>query len=980
MGWIVSLVVVLVGTCVFLGFGRLGQVFVTRLKLQFRSGATEVVARSEAGDQLPVLDAAAPVLEREGFIYVRTLRVLPVLASPCLAPYYRDDYYNPALDVHATVVVSDGPGAHRPFDIYLWNSSTDGRTLHTGTGPHDEHIPSACNRLVVVAGARIDALLEAHLAARAEMGETLAGSADALAFANASAQQVLPRLVADGKAYLRGEADGHVIYGLRPLHALAMARQRMVDEFKRDYADEFRLSAEAEAQPLQDKAADDAIAGATSAGPARPASAPFTAAAPEVLAAAQRIAFVRALCGTHALLAPRWFRWALFTLSAAAFVAVGTWWWGILFALVTVAVVALHEAGHWLVMRLARFRKVHVFFVPGFGGATTGEKHDATPLTHLAVYLAGPVPGLILAVAAMAWMVLGGQGNEQSWWYALLAMTAALTFVINLFNLLPLMPFDGGRVVDLFVIARLPWLRFALVAGSAVLLGWSAIVTDSRIMQGFALILLITVPHHYRVAKVASGLLRARQAAPPAGLPFAQAAAQLHDVLSAPAYADWDFDKRIAVSHLILPRFLGRFPTPAQAAAGLALYLACLVLPVAAVWMLAVKEPDRMSYVALGGWYKTLSGGQDKGKAAQAEARAAVPVALTNDRILAQATTPARRRAELANLADVASDSEDFEEALRLARLLYAETAEHPQLAGEHANAALLLASSLIDCACGGMEQAGSLLKQEEARVRRRLQRLDNKDDALRLVWILETRLRGGDDGLALTGRHAIVELLAHYRDAVGVRLPLARVELARELDQRGQAAAAEKQLRTAAGEYAAIGADASYRSKALVMDTAWFLMGHGRTGEALALVQPFLVKPAPLAAGGDGFYREALGLAAFQARSAGRWQQVRAYTLPIHDRPARSSGKWLTDLYRKSPLAMPRHDLAAALMLLEAQRALGQAEAADTLAARLRRQYRQGRGGAVGCRFDRHPAGWRQPYHATLAAIEARELKCVAG
>ncbi len=41
------------------------------------------------------------------------------------------------------------------------------------------------------------------------------------------------------------------------------------------------------------------------------------------------------------------------------------------------------------------------------GAATSGEKHDADPLTHLAVYLAGPVPGLLLAMGAFCWLVLG---------------------------------------------------------------------------------------------------------------------------------------------------------------------------------------------------------------------------------------------------------------------------------------------------------------------------------------------------------------------------------------------------------------------------------------------------------------------------------------------------------------------------------------------------------------------------------------------
>jgi len=65
------------------------------------------------------------------------------------------------------------------------------------------------------------------------------------------------------------------------------------------------------------------------------------------------------------------------------------------------AVLVLHEGGHYVAMRLTGHRNVNVFFVPFLGAATTGKKDDASPMQLLLVYLAGPVPGLILGLLCL---------------------------------------------------------------------------------------------------------------------------------------------------------------------------------------------------------------------------------------------------------------------------------------------------------------------------------------------------------------------------------------------------------------------------------------------------------------------------------------------------------------------------------------------------------------------------------------------------
>ena len=957
MNSILGLVGTAVGVFVFLFVHHVVGTLSKLLKMRFRSGRSEVVPRAEAGLELLILDAAMPVLEAEGFRYVMTRRSMAITASPSMAASHCDVYFHPELDVHAEVNLAAAPTPRRVFDVILSNDCVDGTSLSTVNGISHQLLPSPANSTIVEADATSFKLqLEAHLSKRSAMTAPRTDPADALSLTLASTRAMFPRLVDEGKAYVRREPGDGTIYGLRPAAALDLAWRIILGP------------------PVP---GEDAKAGAIV-----PPTPPDVA--PAVWAAAERLAFARDLCSADALLAPRWLRWSVFSVSATAFVALGAWWWGITFALVIAAVIAVHEAGHWAAMRLARFRDVQVFFVPGFGGATSGEKHDARPLTHLAVYLAGPVPGLLLALGVMAWM-MSGQAGEGAWWYALLAVTMTVTLLINLVNLLPVMPLDGGRVVDLFVLARLPWLRFAFTASSALLIGWSGFASDAAIVQGFSLLLLLGLPHHYRVARVASGLRRGRHQAPLANVPFAQAAERLYDFLAAPAFASWSVETRLRVGETVLPHFLGRAPSPKETTAGLVLYLSCLLLPVAALAYLAARQPDRLSYIVMGSWSDVLPGARPAARLPApvlAPGQAARTLRAHNDAQLATASTPTQQRAMLARLVEEAGDEEEYEEGLRLSRLLYAQTAALPHPAREHAEAGLKVATMLMDCGCeGGVAEAAPLIRKAEADVRLRLARLANEEDTLLLAQVLQVRVNGDDPAMGVPGRQELVALLAAYPAAAGTSLPAARVALARELDQARQAGDAREQLGIAAADYAAMGDKAGYQRQTLLIDTAWFLTAHQRGPEALQLLQPLLVKSGPVAAGDDHFRRDAHLLAAFQSRTAGNWQQVEAYTSVIESRPRKPSAKWYINFYRATPLAMPNHDVRAALMLLEAQRALGRSGEADALAASLRRQYGPRPGASLVCRYDRRADdAWRQSYRTVLAAIESRELGCVPG
>ncbi|MCP6769568.1 hypothetical protein NL529_32450, partial [Klebsiella pneumoniae] len=71
-----------------------------------------------------------------------------------------------------------------------------------------------------------------------------------------------------------------------------------------------------------------------------------------------------------------------------------------------------------------------------------------------------------ILVAAICWYVSDRTGSA-AW-----NLAALVLVILNGFNLAPILPFDGGRVVDDTIFCRDPWLRavFGACAGVALML------------------------------------------------------------------------------------------------------------------------------------------------------------------------------------------------------------------------------------------------------------------------------------------------------------------------------------------------------------------------------------------------------------------------------------------------------------------------------------------------------------------------------
>lgn len=100
----------------------------------------------------------------------------------------------------------------------------------------------------------------------------------------------------------------------------------------------------------------------------------------------------------------------------------------------------VHELGHFIAMRVFNYQDTKIFFVPFLGALTVGTKEEVSQKQQLIILLAGPVPGIFMG------FVLYYLGAYYA--NALLSKSGLVFMIVNLLNLLPIYPLDGGRIVD----------------------------------------------------------------------------------------------------------------------------------------------------------------------------------------------------------------------------------------------------------------------------------------------------------------------------------------------------------------------------------------------------------------------------------------------------------------------------------------------------------------------------------------------------
>ena len=152
----------------------------------------------------------------------------------------------------------------------------------------------------------------------------------------------------------------------------------------------------------------------------------------------------------------------LFTTSASMLVSIGAYTliWGWKFAVGFVLLLLIHELGHVWQARREGLDASAPLFIPFLGAAIALKELPKDAAVEARVGLAGPIIGSLGTCIPLAIWLITGEDLFQA--------LAFFGFFLNLFNLAPVLPLDGGRAMA----ALTPWMwlvGYALLVAAAIL-------------------------------------------------------------------------------------------------------------------------------------------------------------------------------------------------------------------------------------------------------------------------------------------------------------------------------------------------------------------------------------------------------------------------------------------------------------------------------------------------------------------------------
>ncbi|HSS39590.1 MAG TPA: site-2 protease family protein, partial [Polyangia bacterium] len=177
--------------------------------------------------------------------------------------------------------------------------------------------------------------------------------------------------------------------------------------------------------------------------------------------------------------------------SAAVMLASSSSWQGLGMVL---PILFVHELGHWLAMRAFGHRDAQIAFIPMLGAATLTRTPFQKRWQEVVMLLAGPVPGIIGGIVLCAVPATRHLPHMRS--------LALMAIGINVLNLLPLHPLDGGRILQALVTAGRPRLDLAFKTAAALLFVAGGFAWHDPLLGGLGVFGVIFWPQARRVAEL----------------------------------------------------------------------------------------------------------------------------------------------------------------------------------------------------------------------------------------------------------------------------------------------------------------------------------------------------------------------------------------------------------------------------------------------------------------------------------------------
>ncbi|MBI5761751.1 MAG: site-2 protease family protein [Planctomycetales bacterium] len=165
-----------------------------------------------------------------------------------------------------------------------------------------------------------------------------------------------------------------------------------------------------------------------------------------------------------------------------------------------IGVLLIHESGHFVGMKLFGYRDVRMFFIPFFGAAVSGRSLHVPGYQAALVILLGPLPGIVIGVVlGLVNLIVNSPTVGE---------LSLLFIVLNGFNLLPFMPLDGGRLLQLVLFSRQRHLEAVFQVVTGLGLAVVGFAGSMWLLGGFGVLMVFGSGHSFRVRTIAQQMLQ----------------------------------------------------------------------------------------------------------------------------------------------------------------------------------------------------------------------------------------------------------------------------------------------------------------------------------------------------------------------------------------------------------------------------------------------------------------------------------------
>jgi tetratricopeptide (TPR) repeat protein/Zn-dependent protease len=189
---------------------------------------------------------------------------------------------------------------------------------------------------------------------------------------------------------------------------------------------------------------------------------------------------------------------ALLLASGALYLVIGAQRWNLETTLLLVAALVIHESGHLIAMKVCRYKNLKMLFIPFFGAVASGEPSEQDSFKIAIIALSGPIAGLLAAaVAVLYWTTTHN---------SVLLDFAFISVLLNGFNLLPIVPLDGGHFLNEVLLAKYPKAELGFKILAVIALFVLAVRFNTFVLAVIGIFILLALKVSYDMAMAVNSL------------------------------------------------------------------------------------------------------------------------------------------------------------------------------------------------------------------------------------------------------------------------------------------------------------------------------------------------------------------------------------------------------------------------------------------------------------------------------------------